>query len=94
VTKPKTDPESRADNTRQKPDVGAIVGELLKAESLDELLAPEGVLKQVLGQTLEQMLQGELTEHLGYERYEAKGRNRWTAILNELAIHFEDRLAL
>ena len=75
MTEQKTDPESQADNPRQKPDVEAIVEELLKAENLDELLASEGVLKQVLGQTLEQMLQGELTEHLGYERYEAKGRN-------------------
>lgn len=57
------------------PDVEAIVEELLKAENLDELLSPEGVLKQVLGQTLEQMLQGEMTEHLGYEKYEARGRN-------------------
>lgn len=66
------------ENKRQDqpgPDVEAIVAELMKAENLDELLSPGGVLKQVLGQTLEKMLAGELSAHLGYEKYEAKGRN-------------------
>lgn len=60
---------------KQEPDVEQIVAELLKAKSVDELLSPEGILKQVLGQTLEKILEGEMAEHLGDERYEAKGRN-------------------
>lgn len=66
---------NKTETLNSKPDVEAIVEQLLKAKNLDELLSPEGILKQVLGQTLEKMLEGELTEHLGYEKYEAKGRN-------------------
>ena len=57
--------------------VEQIVETLLNSgvESLDDLLSPDGILKQALGQTLEMMLEGEMSEHLGYEAYEAKGRN-------------------
>lgn len=75
MTDQTTDQTNKPEDANQEPDVEAIVEELIKAKDLDELLSPEGVLKQVLGQTLEKMLEGELTEHLGYERYEAKGRN-------------------
>ena len=75
ITNQTTDQTNNLEDANRNPDVEAIVEELIKAKDLDELLSPEGVLKQVLGQTLEKMLEGELTEHLGYEKYEAKGRN-------------------
>ena len=48
---------------------------LSQAESVDDFFGKEGVLAQLFARTLEQMLEGELTAELGYEKYEAKGRN-------------------
>lgn len=53
----------------------AIQQELAKAESMDDFFGKEGIFARLFASTLEQMLEAELTEHLGYERYEAKGRN-------------------
>lgn len=62
---------------KKQVEVEQIVEMLLNSgvEDLDDLLSPDGVLKQALGKTLETMLEGEMSEHLGYEPYEAKGRN-------------------
>lgn len=53
-------------------------------ETLDELLAgvstqedlfgQDGLLKELTRRLLERMLEGELTTHLGYERYAIEGR--------------------
>ncbi len=67
----------RKKTSKRQAEVEQIVETLLNSgvESLDDLLSPDGVLKQALGKTLEMMLEGEMSEHLGYEAYEAKGRN-------------------
>lgn len=52
-----------------------IQQELGKAQSLDDFFGKQGILAQLFASTLETMLEAELTEQLGYERYEAKGRN-------------------
>lgn len=67
----------KPENKKTQSEVDQIAETLLKAgvKSVDDLLAPDGILKQALGKTLETMLEGEMSEHLGYERYEAKGRN-------------------
>ena len=63
-------------NTRSElPSMEAIQQELAKAESMDDFFGKEGIFARLFASTLEQMLEAELTEHLGYERYEAKGRN-------------------
>lgn len=49
--------------------------ELEGARNIDDFFGREGIIARLLGRTLEQMLEGELTAHLGYEKYEAKGRN-------------------
>jgi len=49
--------------------------ELSKAESMDDFFGKEGIFARLFGQTLEAMLEAEMSEHLGYEHYEAKGRN-------------------
>jgi putative transposase len=41
----------------------------------EEILGPEGLLKQITKQLMERVLEAEMTHHLGYERYEASGRN-------------------
>ena len=57
------------------PDVEKIQEELAKAKSMDDFFGREGVFARLFSHTLEQMLEAELNEHLGYERYEAIGRN-------------------
>ena len=42
---------------------------------MDDFFGKEGIFARLFANTLEQMLEAELTEHLGYEPYEAKGRN-------------------
>jgi len=48
---------------------------LAQAKSMDDFFGKEGIFAQLFSNTLEQMLEAELSEHLGYEPYEAKGRN-------------------
>ncbi|MBP6016679.1 MAG: transposase [Candidatus Promineofilum sp.] len=42
---------------------------------MDASSGKEGVCTRLFASTLEQMVEGELTEHLGYKPYEATGRN-------------------
>lgn len=57
------------------PSVEEIQQELSRAESIDDFFGKEGIMARLFARTLEQMLEGELTAKLGYERYEARGRN-------------------
>jgi putative transposase len=40
----------------------------------DDLTGKDGILKQLTARLVERALQGEMTEHLGYERHDPKGR--------------------
>jgi putative transposase len=52
-----------------------LLDELLKDyKSPEDLLGPGGLLKQLTGALVERALEAEMTEHLGYEKHEAKGR--------------------
>lgn len=57
------------------PDAETIREELAKAKSIDDLTGKDGVFARLFGKTLSAMLEGEMSAHLGYEPYEAKGRN-------------------
>jgi transposase-like protein len=57
------------------PSVEMIQQELGKAESIDDFFGKEGIFARLFAETLETMLEAELSDELGYERYEAKGRN-------------------
>jgi putative transposase len=57
------------------PSAEEVQAELAKVQSMDDFFGKEGVFARLFASTLEQMLEGELTEHLGYEPYEAAGRN-------------------
>jgi hypothetical protein len=56
----------------QFPSLATIQQELGTAKSIDDFFGKEGIFARLFAQTLETMLEVELTEHLGYERYEAK----------------------
>jgi putative transposase len=57
------------------PSVEKVQEELSKAESMDDFFGKDGIFAKLFANTMEQMLEGELSDHLGYDRYEAKGRN-------------------
>jgi transposase-like protein len=57
------------------PPTEIVQQELAKAKSMDDFFGKEGIFAHLFANTLEQMLQAELSAHLGYEPHEAKGRN-------------------
>jgi len=57
------------------PNLRQIEAALSEVESMDDFFGREGILSQLFARTIEQMLEGELTAELGYEKYEAQGRN-------------------
>jgi len=52
-----------------------LKADLAKAKTYDDLMGKNGAIKKLIANTLEQMLESELTEHLGYERYSPVGKN-------------------
>ncbi len=69
--KPQTPPPTAA----VLPSVERIQQELATATSIDDFFGKEGIFARLFARTLEQMLEAELTAHLGYEPYAANGRN-------------------
>lgn len=57
------------------PGVEEIQKELGRAESMDDFFGKDGIFSKLFARTIEEMLEAELTTHLGYEKHEAKGRN-------------------
>lgn len=57
------------------PSVEDVQRELAKAKSMDDFFGKEGIFARLFAHTIEEMLEAELSEHLGYEPYEVKGRN-------------------
>jgi putative transposase len=57
------------------PSAEEIQNELAQVESIDDFFGKEGIFSKLFARTMEEMLEAELTEHLGYEKYEAHGRN-------------------
>ena len=66
---------AKVDIQESLPSTELVQPELAKAKSMDDFFAKEGIFTRLFADTLEQMLEAELGEQLGYERYEAKGRN-------------------
>lgn len=57
------------------PDSEELARELASAESIDDFYGKDGIFARLFAETIEQMLEAELSEELGYEHYEAEGRN-------------------
>jgi putative transposase len=57
------------------PSTEEVQRELGKAKSMDDFFGKEGIFAKLFAHTIEEMLETELSEHLGYEPYEVKGRN-------------------
>ena len=54
------------------PSVEEVQGELSKAKSMDDFFRKEGIFAKLFAHTIEEILETELSEHLGYEPYEVK----------------------
>ncbi len=52
-----------------------LKADLTKAKTYEDLMGKDGAIKKIIAQSLEQMLESELTEHLGYEKYSPVGKN-------------------
>jgi transposase-like protein len=59
----------------EMPGAEEVARELATAKTMDDFFGKEGIFARLFARTMEQMLEAELTEHLGYEPYDAKGRN-------------------
>lgn len=57
------------------PSAEEVQKELAKAKSMDDFFGKEGIFARLFATTIETMLETELSEELGYEPYEAKGKN-------------------
>ena len=66
---------NKEDIKNQMPDAEELVRELRSAKSIDDFYGKDGIFARLFSETIEQMLEAELTEQLGYDRYEAEGRN-------------------
>lgn len=72
---PEAEAESPATSSPAMPSTERIQQELATAKNLDDFFGKEGIFARLFASTIEQMLEAELTAHLGYERYAADGRN-------------------
>ena len=68
-------PEQQPTTAAVLPSVEHIQQELASATSIDDFFGKEGIFARLFAGTLEQMLEAELTAHLGYPPYAAEGRN-------------------
>lgn len=57
------------------PSAEQLPRELAKVETMDVRFGRNGLFAQLFSETLERMMEAELTGHLGYGKYETKGRN-------------------
>jgi len=52
-----------------------IQSEIKRCKTIEDVMHPEGLIKQLSKHLIEGMLAAELDQHLGYEKHEAKGKN-------------------
>jgi len=52
-----------------------LKADLKKARTYQDLMGENGAIKKIIKASLEGMLDAELTEHLGYQKYSTEGRN-------------------
>jgi transposase-like protein len=67
--------KNKKDIQAHMPSAEEVARELGKATSIDDFYGKDGIFARLFSTTIEEMLEAELTSELGYERYEAEGRN-------------------
>jgi len=63
------------DKQVERPSVERVQEELAKAKSMDNFFGRDGIFAKLFANRMEQMLEVELSNHLGCERYDSPGRN-------------------
>ena len=66
---------AQRDQAVTMPAAERVAAELATARSMDDFFGRDGIFARLFANTLEEMLEAELSEHLGYEKHEARGRN-------------------
>lgn len=66
---------SRQQALAKMPAAEMVQQELASAKSIDDFFGKDGIFARLFAQTVEQLLDVEMTEHLGYEPYALQGRN-------------------
>lgn len=59
---------------KQKTKLDSALDELLAGKTTEEIVGPDGLLKQLTKRLVERAMGSELTHHLGYEKHAAEGR--------------------
>lgn len=59
---------------RKRDRADELLAEMVRGKSPEEILGEGGILKQLTKRLVENALEGEMTEHLGYEPHAAEGR--------------------
>ena len=67
--------KNKKDMQAHMPSAKEVAQELGNATSIDDFYGKDGIFARLFSKTIEEMLEAELTAELGYERYEAEGRN-------------------
>ena len=57
-------------------EVDELLNRLLKGWSPEEIVGKDGLVEELTKRLMERALEGELTDHLGYEKHAVEGRNR------------------
>ena len=55
--------------------ISQLQKDLSNAKTYQDLMGKDGAIKKLLKNSLEQMLEAEMTEHLGYEKHSIEGTN-------------------
>ena len=63
------------DSRKKMPSAEDVLQELGRAETIDDFYGKDGIFARLFSNTIEEMLAAELTSELGYDRYQAEGRN-------------------
>lgn len=68
---------SNTDNTFQKhlPSAEKIAAEMAKIKSPDDFFGKDGAFAKLFAKTMQEMVEAELTDHLGYDKYSSEGKN-------------------
>lgn len=56
-------------------DDSMLDGLIGNAKTQEDLFGPDGIIKELTRRLMERMLEAEMTDHLGYEKHAAEGRN-------------------
>ena len=66
---------NKNDKKFSMPDAEKVARELAKAKNADDFFGKDGIFANLFSKTLEQMLEAEVTDHLGYEKHSKSGYN-------------------